>query len=62
VPGVIFYRTNDSTWRFTHDISLVPTNYFLFGDAIAIQTRKSTNNIAWTNVFHYTPPTLNMSP
>jgi uncharacterized repeat protein (TIGR01451 family) len=62
VPAVIYYRTSDSSWRFTAGNGLVPTNYFRFDDAIAIQTRRSTNALSWTNLFHYTPPTLNMSP
>jgi hypothetical protein len=61
VPAVVYYNTSSTNWFFTVG-GLVPTNYFRFSDAIAIQTRRQTNAIIWTNKFHYSVPTLKMAP
>jgi len=57
----IYYRTTDSTWRFTTG-ELVPTNYFSPDDAIVIQLHNSDTSLTWTNRILYPIPTRDMSP
>jgi len=62
-PAVIWYRTSDQTWRFTSPGNpLVPDNYFSPNDAIVIQTRRSAQDLIWTNRPAYSAPTTRMTP
>lgn len=63
VSNIIWFRTSDNTWRFTHPGSfpLVPTNYFRPDDAVVIR-RIATTPMTWTNRLTYPVPTRDMNP
>jgi hypothetical protein len=59
----VFYRTTDSTWRFTtFPFPTVPAGYFGPDDALLISTRKSITPWTWTNALPYAVPTRFMNP
>lgn len=63
VPDVIWYRTNDASWRLTsRRFPPVPDGYFRFDDGIVVHTRVSTHDLRWTSRPGYSAPTADMTP